>query len=342
MNGHACRLLAIALYLAACQSSAEVIVDPSITLTRQNVSIPRDGRANFSYRLAEGTDLVFTVGFAKWRGGPLRIWLLDDENYRRMDTGQEFDYLEPGSGLARRRAQFVFNVPRTGVYHIVLDNSQGRIGRHLDVYAYARTLELSAEEERIKRVYEGFYAEMNALLHFEDFDIVIPRCGRPNAFAARNIVICRELEEQLADSAMSGVQLFVFMHEVAHQLLRAWGYRSTYRHQLTADRFAATLMELMDREEEAAQAAEWFASSNLTVEGSSRAASFTMSRHRARKIAGWLEALEETDRGWTRRVIVPRMRTPALVEMVDAEQLQDKTLERIELELERRAEAEAL
>jgi hypothetical protein len=129
---------------------------------------------------------------------------------------------------------------------------------------------------------------------------------------------------------------------VAHRLLFTWGYRSTYRRQLTADRVAATLMELMDREESAAAAAHWFAAQALPIENPPDAVAFTMSPYRARKISGWLESGTETDRGWTRRIILPRMRTPALESMTD-DQLHARTRERVERELrERRVEEESL
>jgi hypothetical protein len=157
----------------------------------------------------------------------------------------------------------------------------------------------------------------------------------------RNIVICREFDELLADGTTSGVRLFVLMHEVAHQLLFTWGYRSIYRRQLTADRLAATLMELMDRKESATAAAQWFASQALPIENPLDTVAFTMSPYRARKIAGWLESGEETDRGWTRRIILPRMQTPALESMADADELHLRTRERVEKELQIRAETGA-
>lgn len=313
-----------------------VVVDPSITLTQESVLVSPHGRTHYAYLLTTGTELVFTLRFSRWGGEPLSVWLVDEPNYRRLSVGRAFSYYEQGSGLARRTAQLVFAVPRTGVYYVVLDNP-AESPRELAVYAYVNTSEPSAEDELTRRVYEGFYAELATLFELEEIDIVITRCGRVNAFSTPNrVVICKEFDEIMAAGPTPGLRLFVLMHETAHCFLYSWGYRSIYANQVLADRLAATLIELMDQEELAAHAARWFASNTSFTEGPLAQGALTIHRQRARRLAEWLNDDEQIDLLWTRRIVVPRMRSSALEAVMNRPGLEPGTRERIERELTRR------
>jgi hypothetical protein len=68
-------------------------------------------------------------------------------------------------------------------------------------------------------------------------------------------------------------------------------------------------------------------------------ASLMLTRSRARRIAAWLQEEGELERIWTRRIVVPRIRTGALEALIDADHLDEISRRRIELELiERRAD----
>ena len=317
-----------------------VIVDPSITLTREASEVEAGGHAHYAYHLAAGTEFVFTLGAASWRGTPLRIWLLDEPNYRNLSAGRPFSYVEEGSGLAQRFAQFTFAVSRTDVYHIIIDNTEARVSRQLRIYAYANLPEPSAADAQAQRAYEQFYENLRALFEFEDIDIVITRCGRVNAFSTpRRVVICKEFDELLAQGPTPGLRLFVLLHEAAHTFLYAWGYRSIYASQWMTDRLAATLTALMGHEDSVAEAARWFASNRWLDEPSSLDAQFAMQKQRAQRLEEWLTEEITLDLSWTRRIVFPKMRTAALESMLARSDLEPRTRRRIEAELHERRNA---
>jgi hypothetical protein len=232
----------------------------------------------------------------------------------------------------------VFTTPRTGMYYVLVDNSGAKRPAELSVYSYAKTPHPSAADVRTRDIYEGLYRELGTLLDFDNVEIHVRRCGRVTAFSTPNVVICTEFEELMSSGANPGVRLFVLMHEVAHSFLYSWGYRSTYRNQFMTDRLAATLIEMMDREELAAEAAEWFAENESFTAPSDVGAPFAISRQRAQRIANWLNDDEQLDLLWTKRIVFPRMHTAALEAIMERAELEPRTRSRIASELTKRRE----
>jgi hypothetical protein len=329
--------------MLAVAARASVSVEQSFTLTRESVVLPAASVASYEYPLEAGIELIFTVETAHWRRDPLRIWLLDAPNYERMFQGESFDFLKSGTGLIDREGQIRFAVPETGRYFFVLDNSRSGAERELDVYAYARTEDPGAADDRARRFYQGFYDRLNELIDIDDVEIHVRRCGDVNAFTTGSrVVICRELDDLLNVAATPGVQLFVLLHEISHSLIARWGYRSIYLNQYMVDRLAVTLFAMMEEDDLADHAAEWFATRSDSLQEFVPFETFALTGSRSRRIAGWLRNKRDLDRGWTRRIVVPRMSTSALEAFADAEHLHSRTRQRIRRELSERQELSAL
>lgn len=327
-------LVVAALLLAqTTQAAGEIFFESSDTLTREVIRVDAWERKSFEYRLDRGARLVFSLRSSRWRRDPIQVWLVDDGNFHQIEAGRSFDYFESASGLAQRRANFVFPVPESGSYHVVLDNSEGSRPRELAVYAYVNQAELSPRERETVALYESFYRDITDLFETDELDIAVARCGTANAYYQGWIVICRELDDFLAARAPDGVRLFVLMHEVAHRFLDVWGYRSTFHRQMQADRFAAALIELTGHHEKGREAADWFASDAGAIEESPDGSSFSMSRNRARRISDWLTDSDDIERWWTSRILLPRMRTEALEGLLGDERVPSRTRGWIESEL---------
>jgi hypothetical protein len=115
-------------------------------------------------------------------------------------------------------------------------------------------------------------------------------------------------------------------------LISRWGHQSINVNQIMVDRLAATMFRMID-DELALSIAAWFSDSTSLPYGLSQQAAYVMSDARARRIASWLIAEERFDRKWSRRIVVPRMRTPALESLLDDEFLSERSREYIYREL---------
>jgi hypothetical protein len=324
---------AILVVLLPLDCFASVKVEPSVVLTQETIEIAPEGFQFYEYELVAGSELVFTLDLFRWRREPLRLWLVDTINSERFRAGQPFDYIAQGTGSVEQAGRISYLAPATGRYYMVLDNSRSRRAKQLSVYAYARMPTLNDSEDRVQRLYRSYYDELDSLFEMGDIELEVRRCGRVNAYAVGpKIVICRELHETLSDNAVPGVELFVFLHEASHSLISRWGHQSINVNQIMVDRLAATMFRMID-DELALSIAAWFSDSTSLPYGLSQQAAYVMSDARARRIASWLIAEERFDRKWSRRIVVPRMRTPALESLLDDEFLSERSREYIYREL---------
>jgi len=322
-------------------SFAAVDVEASVTLTRESLALPANSVATYEYVLEEGSDLVVSVRLARWRRDPLRIWLVDEGNFRRLEAGESFEFLEPGTGMIRREAQIEFRVAEAGRYYIVLDNSLSTLQRDLDVYAYARSEKPSPADVVARNFYQAYFDALADLMDIGDIQVQVRRCGQINAYSIGSlVVICRELDNILSATASPGVRLFVLLHEISHSLIAEWGYRSIVRNQFIVDRLAAALFAMVDVTSSADAAALWFANDFVGANNSPFDERLGMSRARARRIAAWLQEDGDLAQMWTRRIVVPRLCTTAIEKLVTAEHLDEQSRRQLTIELTERRSAD--
>jgi len=332
--------VALAAALVFIDSRAVVDVEASVTLTRESLVLPASSVATYEYALDEGSDLVFSVHLARWRRDPLRIWLVDESNFGRLVAGEDFEFLEPGTGMIRRQAQIEFHVAVAGRYYVVLDNTHSTLQRDLDVYAYARSEEPSTADVVARSFYQAYFDALADLMDMGDIQVQVRRCGQINAYSIGSlVVICRELDNLLSATASPGVRLFVLLHEVSHSLIADWGYSSIVRNQFIVDRLAAALFAMVDVTSSADAAALWFTNGLVGGDGSPFDESLGMSRARARRIATWLQDDGDLGRMWTRRIVVPRLCTTAIEKLVTAEHLDEPSRRQLTIELTERRSA---
>jgi hypothetical protein len=328
---------ALASALVSSNSFAAVDVEASTTLTRESLALPAGRVATYEYALEERSDLVFSVRLARWRRNPLRIWLVDEDNFSLLTAGENFDFLEAGTGMIRREAQIEFHVTEAGRYYVVLDNTLSNLQRDLDVYAYALNDEPSTADVATNSFYQIYFDALAHLIDVGDIQVQVRRCGQTNAYSIGSlVVICRELDNLLSATATPGVRLFVLLHEISHSLIAEWGYSSIVRNQFIVDRLAATLFALVDVTGSADAAALWFMDRFVRSDDSPFDESLGMSRSRARHIAEWLQQDGDLERMWTRRIVVPRLCTTALEKLIDAEHLDERSRQQLTIELTQR------
>jgi hypothetical protein len=316
---------------------AAVDVEPSFGLTRESLDLPAEKIAAYEYELRAGSELVIGVRLEHWRRDPLRIWLVDARNYEKLLTGRAFDYFDSATGMIRREAQITFDVTDTGRYYVVLDNLQSTATRRMEVYAFVRTQMPGPADERTQSFYEAHYDALSDLIDMEGISVQVRRCGEANAYTiGSRVVICRELDNLLAATEMAGVRLFVLLHEIAHALIANWGYRSIVRDQIMVDRLAATLFTMLDEDDAAEKAARWFLRRASDRNDPMLDELFALSKSRARRIAASLREEGELNRFWTRRIVVPRIRTAALENLARAAHLDETSRRRLALELSER------
>jgi len=330
-----CLAVAVATMLPF-RTDATVVVEPSVPLTIESIEIAPKAMAFYHYELGAGDELVFSVDLFRWRHDPLRVWLLDELNYRRFAVGRSFQQIHNGTGAVERAGQVRFEPQTSGRYFIVLDNSQSKASKQLSAYAYVRTALPSDSDDRVRRLYEGYLDEVMAFFDISDIEIRIQRCGQANAYARGSVVVfCRELDDELTATAMPGARLFVLLHEISHCLISRWGYRSINVNPTMIDRLAAMLFKMIDAEL-AHQTAAWYALRAQPAADSNSAYASRLPRARAHRIAEMLTDDELLNRGWLRRVVIPRLRTPALKSQLSDAVLSDRARTKIRRELSER------
>lgn len=315
---------------------ASVEVENSVTLSREILSLSAGDLASYEYALDAGNELIFSVQLGRWRRDPLRIWLVDEFNYERLTREQPFDYVAAGTGVVRREAWITYNVQEGGRYFVILDNTNARSAREIEVYAYARIENPGPGDRSIRRFYEIQFDTVAELVDLGDIEVSVQRCGGINAWSiGPRIVICRELDNILTVLARPGVRRFIFLHEISHSLIDRWGYRSIVRNQFMVDRLAAALFAVLDEDGLAESTAEWFLQ-NSSIQNELIIDEFAISNTRARRIAKWLRDDGDLEQAWIRRIVVPRLRAAALETLATAPHLDETSRRQIARELLKR------
>jgi len=317
-------------------SSVTVSVEPSITQIRQKVAVSAGQGLAYNLALAEGSALYARFQVSGGLNNTIKVWLLDERNYQRYNAHQQFSYFTGTSGQIRGTGNYVFQVPATNLYYLVVDNSQAWVlPRDVQLYVYSVLPQHNSETIATEQTLNTAFGKLGELFVFPSFHISLKHCGVVNAFSNPDITICSELAETLAEQNLGDAISFVIFHELGHSLMRLWGLPS-YDNEDVADEFATVFMVLGKQQKGALQAAQWWASQTSQQEALSKLwidDRHTVSPQRARNIIHWLQQSDLLQRWF--HVFVPHIQTGALSQMLGDSSLNvDK--EQIRAELQRR------
>lgn len=298
--------------------AGNVSVEPSRDLVKTTTKVSAGQKTYYTLTLTGGSTFYafFTVngGFNR----KLSVWLLDEPNFHLYQANQRFNYYQGTAGEIRGVGQYKFGVPATGRYYLVLDNTGAlMMGRTVSLYGFevypGETREIA--NERV--AYEKLYGAMQKLFEFRDFNIYVQHCGTSNAWSNPDITICRELSTDLTGQGLNGAVFFVFMHELGHTLLKLWDY-PLFDNEDVADEFATVMTILLEQEDTARQAAQWWAASPSKNEAIAKLYAndrHTLSPQRARNIDSWLAKSNDLMHRW-QKIFVPNLKTEALKALV--------------------------
>ena len=253
------------------------------------------------------------VAVAVESSGEISVVLLDSPGYGRFPTLERPLFL----GQVEKTLSFSVSVPAADSYFLVFDNRSGQQTRALSVAVRAArggADQIQAADAILRR----FEQQLHQLFIFEPFALGIERCGAPKAFTGTGSVdLCAEYVHHLADSvgdkaSAQAALAFSLFHEVARVLLAQWHHPLTSSKE-TADELATVLMIMLNQEQQAAAAANYFLKNPSTSQTLSKL--FQSDRHplsgeRARTVLRWLK-----DPGFARRwqgFLVPHMQTAFL------------------------------
>lgn len=331
--------LTLLFVLAACSAAhAAVRVESLTTLINEVVEVPAATYSYYPLQLPQGTRVLVQVGVTG-SNRSLDIALVDDATFRKIEASQPYGV---AAGLAQkvdRNGGLTAQVAATGTYYLILDNTRARTApRSVAVFVVATGDSDNAEISELETIYTARYQLLKDLFVFEDFDIQVTLCGQANAFSDPTITMCYELYEALAKRGASEAELFVFMHEVAHSLLKQWGL-PLWDNEDAADELATVLLIAFDQQDALNKAVEWW-SQNATMSEALNALinddRHTLSPQRARNITNWLADSEDRTLRWE-RLLVPHMTIKALKEGLEpSPEVSEAERELIRKELGRR------
>lgn len=315
------RLLLTITLLVSFSAFASVQIEPSRLLIDERMEIEAGNYTYFELPLSAGTTLVAKFAVSGGLNNHLNVWLLDLPNYQLFRAGREYSYYKGTSGTFQRLVQYAFTIPATGLYYLVFDN-RGALMLPRTAYANVYIVEPvpGAQHKKDFELYSGlYYGLLRKLFEFDDIDVTVRLCGTENAFSNPNITMCRELIDRNERHGIPAANIFVFFHEVAHSLLKLWGY-PTWDNEEVADEMATVLSVLIKKEELALQAAQWWANSGSRQEALDKMVvddRHTISPQRARNVVSWLNRRDELLRRW-QKIWVPHMTHEALVALRDS------------------------
>jgi Putative metallopeptidase len=308
----------VALLLLCCPCSfafaQNVYVEPWQTLVYDTVSVKAGQALQYNFGLTRGTRLSAQFQVSGGLNNQIKLMLLDEDNYQRYSSHQRYQFFQGTSGEVRGVGKYIFVVPQTGVYHVILDNGRAWLmPRNVTLHLYSVLPEATPESTKAQEGFEHVYAQLNKMFVFSDFQIAIRHCGVVNAFSNPNITICAELVDELSRRNLGPAILFVFCHELGHTLLREWGY-PLWDNEDAADEFA-TVFLMMGRQQQAAlQAAQWWSNGTKPTDAVAKIwmdDRHTLSPQRARNIGHWLNNQSELFPRW-QKLLIPNMQTQVL------------------------------
>lgn len=310
--------IALSLCVTAAGAGGPTVhVEPSQTLVRQAVTVNAGERFSYPLPLIQGTTLHFEVYVDGGLTQTVTVGLLDQENFARLKDGGRYQYLAGTERTVWRTGKYTFAVPRTGTYHLLVDNAAAWfLARDVDVYVYVLYPHPTPWAVGFQQSTQGLYDALRAWFIFEDFKVTYRHCGMENAFSSPDITICLELIEALRDQGLEGAYPFVLFHELGHTLLHRWG-DARFDQEDVADEFAVMASILLDLQSNAREAAKLFAARTVELYAGPRlwlVDRHTISPLRARNILEWLGEPADLMRKWQPE-LVSRMRTDYLKQL---------------------------
>lgn len=199
------------LKIDAATSSVTVSVEPSTPQVRQTVTIAAHNGLVYSLSLTQGSALVARFQVAGGLNNRIKVMLLDMANYQLYQAHQKYSYFQGTTGEVRNIGHYVFKVPLTGVYDLVVDNSEAwLLPRQVQLYVYSVLPTPTAQTIEAQQTLTNSLGVIGKLFIFPSFKIQFRHCGIVNAFSNPNITICTELVESLTDQHLEQAIGFVF------------------------------------------------------------------------------------------------------------------------------------
>lgn len=322
-------------------AKGKVYVQSTQTLVSQEAVVNSASYSYYNFPLDGKVTLTAKMSVLGGIDNALSLALVDLPNFQLLKAGQPYRHFEAGSGVVTNGGAFTFVTPSRNVYYLVLDNRSSFTKRTVNLTVERSMSEPTPQAVELRTLYEGRYAGLKKLFVFDDFDIHVSACGMVNAFSNPDIVMCRELIEELQKKNVLAAENFVFLHEVAHSLLNVWQY-PMFDNEDAADEFATVMLVLMKRSEDALQAAHWWSEQGSVAEA--KAKFFIDDRHsispqRARNIINWLNNEEALMARWL-RMMMPNMTSEFLTLVATAENVTEpqeiKLVQAAQQELARR------
>jgi len=302
----------------ASTSSVIVSVEPSTTEVRQTVTIAAHKGLVYSLPLTQGSALVARFQVAGGLNNKIKVMLLDMTNYQLYQAHQKYSYFQGTTGEIRNTGHYIFKVPQTAVYDLVIDNSAAwLLPRDVQLYVYSVLPAPTAQTSEAERNLTNLFGSIGRLFIFPSFKVQLRHCGVLNAFSNPNITLCTELAESLADQHLEQAIGFVFFHELGHSMMRLWGLPLSDNEDV-ADEFATVIMILAKQQQPALQAAQWWATQTSQQEALSQLwidDRHTVSPQRARNIIHWLNQPDDLLQRWM-RLLIPHLQSDALMELM--------------------------
>ena len=302
----------------AITSSLTVSVEPSTTQVRQTVTIAAHNGLVYSVPLTEGSALVARFQVVGGLNNKIKVMLLDMTNYQLYQAHQKYSYFQGTTGEIRNTGNYVFKVPQTGVYDLVVDNSEAwLLPREVQLYVYSIFPTPTTQTIEAQKSITNSLGVIGQLFLFPSFNIQFRHCGIENAFSNPNITMCIELVESLTDQHLDQAIGFVFFHELGHSTMRLWGLPLSDNEDV-ADEFATVCMILAKQQQPALQAAQWWASQTSQQEALSKLwidDRHTVSPQRARNVIRWLNQPDDLLQRWM-RLLTPHLQSNALLDLM--------------------------
>jgi len=302
----------------AANSSVTVSMEPSTTQVRQAVTIPAHQGLVYSVSLEAGSALAARFQVVGGLNNKVKVMLLDLTNYQLYQAHQKYSFFRGTTGEIRNVGHYIFKVPQTGVYQLVVDNSEAwLLPRNVQLYVYSVSPTPTTQSTEAEKALTKNFGSVGMLFMFPSFKIQLKHCGFVNAFSDPNITLCTELVEQLTDQHLEKAIGFVFFHELGHSMMRLWGLPLGDNEDV-ADEFATVCMILAKQQQPALQAAQWWAAQNSQQEALSKLwvdDRHTVSPQRARNVIRWLNQPDELLQRWI-RLMAPHLQSSAFLELM--------------------------
>lgn len=306
-------LAVMAVAVVSSSIHAAVHVKTLTVLVNEVIEVPAATYMHYPLQLPQGTTVSVQIGVAG-SNRSLDIAFVDDATFIKIENGQPYEVVEGLAQRVDRSGGITAQVATAGVYHLILDNTRARsASRSVAVLAVASGANNTNETSELESIYTERYNLLKGMFIFPDFDIQVTLCGQANAFSDPTITMCYELYEVLTKRGVSEAELFVFMHEVAHSLLKQWGL-PLWDNEDAADELATVLLIALDQKDALHKAVEWWSQNTSTSEALNALINddrHTLSPQRARNIANWLQDSDDRTLRWE-RLLIPHMTTEAL------------------------------